>query len=123
MPDLFPGAGTSQEGMNANAQILGEMTHVTTMLSFAMKYTRAVLMLPRLVLSVAGTATRVCALLDACEQIEAERNVCPCFRDTADPPASSSDQPAVFLETSRDFNRNTVEVQLHCPCVLHFCGV
>ena len=40
------------------------------MMTAMMTYTRAMLMLPRIMLSVAGTATRVCAVLDACEELE-----------------------------------------------------
>jgi ABC-type uncharacterized transport system fused permease/ATPase subunit len=56
---------SSQEGLEANAQILGEMAFVTTSMTRLMTYLRAMLMLRRIMLTAAGTATRLVELLDA----------------------------------------------------------
>lgn len=60
---------SSQEGLEANAGILGEMTFVNASMKRLMTYTRAMLMLRRIVLSSAGRANRLVELLDACDQM------------------------------------------------------
>jgi ABC-type uncharacterized transport system fused permease/ATPase subunit len=61
---------TSEEGMDANALILGQMTFITVMMTKMMKFSRAMLMLPRILLAAAGPATRLVEVLDSCEELE-----------------------------------------------------
>lgn len=59
---------SSQEGLVANARVLGEMTFVGTSMTRLMSYTQAMLTLRRRALASAGRANRLVELLDASDR-------------------------------------------------------
>lgn len=59
----------ARHDMAANAQVLGQMTLVTTLVIRMMKQVRVLMILPRQLLGVAGTGGRVVDLLNACHSL------------------------------------------------------
>ena len=59
----------ARRGMAANAQVLGQMTLVTTLVSRMMGQVRALMIMPRQLLGVAGAGGRVVDLLNACHSL------------------------------------------------------
>ena len=74
-----------QHGMAANAQVLGKMTLVTTLVDRMMKQVRAMMIMPRQLLGVAGTGARVVELLTVCQKLSN-----PDYQDSVEIKISSS---------------------------------
>ena len=74
--------GSGTEGMQANSVILAEMTFNATLVSRMMAQVRSITTLPRMLLSVSGSAARVVELLDACETLAEESGEQPQCRQS-----------------------------------------
>eukprot|EP01052_Picozoa_sp_SAG31_P037564 SAG31_NODE_4870_length_2896_cov_2.419735_1_plen_855_part_10 len=61
--------GDGLDGMARNAEVLGEITFTATLINRMMGQTRALMNVPRALLSAAGNATRVAQLLEACDKM------------------------------------------------------
>ncbi len=91
--------GSARNGMTVNAQVLGEMTLVKTLVERMMNQVRVLMIMPRQLLGVAGTGARVVELLKACQSLGSD-NPTHSLADSQENVAlgSSNSQPSVRLE-------------------------
>lgn len=86
---------STQQGMAANAQVLGEMTFATTLVDRMLKSVRVMMIMPRQLLSAAGTGARVVELLSACDELGSNAGGSELTCDTS---PSQASLPSISLD-------------------------